>query len=73
MGKRAIEELVEDFFGVSIALGSVSNLEHATSEAIARPVEQVASAMQREPIVHADETGWFERSRRAWLWVAVTS
>lgn len=73
MSKRAIEELVEDFFGVSIGLGSVSNLEHATSEAIARPVEQVASAMQREPIVHADETGWFERSRRAWLWVAVTS
>jgi len=73
MSKRAIEELVEDFFGVPIALGSVANLEQATSEALSAPVAEVAHAIRQEPVVHADETGWYERSKRAWLWVAVAA
>jgi transposase len=73
MSKRGIEELVEDFFGVPIALGSVANLEQATSEAVAAPVEELARAIREQPVVHADETGWFERSKRAWLWAAVSS
>jgi transposase len=72
MSKRDIERMVEDFFSVPISLGSLSMLEQATSEAIAAPVEQVAQAIQHEPVVHADETGWYERSKRAWLWAAVT-
>ena len=44
MSKRQIEELVEDFFGVPISLGSIANLEQATSEAVAVPVEEVARA-----------------------------
>lgn len=71
MSKRETERLVEDFFTIPIALGSISNLEQSTSEAIAAPVEQVAAAIAEVPIVHADETGWYERSRRAWLWGAV--
>jgi transposase len=73
MSKRGIEELVEDFFDVPLSLGSIANLEQATSEAIAAPVEQVARVIRQEPVVHADETGWYERSKRAWLWVAVTA
>ncbi|WP_159398094.1 hypothetical protein [Sorangium cellulosum] len=42
MSKRGIEELVEDFFDVPSSLGSISNLEQATSEAVAAPVEEVA-------------------------------
>ena len=73
MSKRGIEELVEDFFDVPIALGSVANLEQATSEAVAAPVAEVARVIREQPVVHADETGWFEGSKRAWLWAAVTA
>jgi transposase len=73
MSKRGIEELIEDFFDVPIALGSVANLEQATSDAVAAPVEEIARAIREQPVVHADETGWFERSKRAWLWAAVSS
>jgi transposase len=72
MSKRDIEVLVEDFFGVRVALGSVPKLEQLTSEAIKGPVEEVARAIQQEPIVYADETGWYEGSKRAWIWAAVT-
>jgi transposase len=73
MSKREIEDLVEDFFGAPIALGSISNLERETSEALEAPVQEVAEAIRKEPVVHADETGWYERSKRAWLWVAATA
>jgi len=73
MSKREIEQMVEDFFGVPISLGSVANLEQATSEAIAAAVAEVAKAIQKEPVVHSDETGWYERSQRAWLWGAIAS
>ena len=73
MSKREIEQMVEDFFGVPISLGSITNLEQATSEAIAAPVAEVAQAIQKQPVVHSDETGWYERSKRAWLWGAIAS
>lgn len=73
MSKRAIEGLVEDFFEVPIALGSIANLEQATSEAVAEPVDEVARAIRQQPVVHSDETGWFEQSKRAWLWAAICS
>src|SRR6202012_2872351 len=73
MSKREIEALVEDFFGVPIALGSISNLEQETSAALEAPVQEVAHAIHNEPVVHADETGWYEGSKRAWLWAAVTA
>jgi transposase len=73
MSKRQIEELIETFFGVAISLGSIANLEQATSEAVAAPVDEVARTIREQPVVHADETSWFERSKRAWLWVAVTA
>jgi transposase len=71
MSKREIEQMVEDFFGVPIALGSIANLEQATSAAVAVPVAEVAQAIQQQPVVHADETGWYEHSKRAWLWGAI--
>jgi transposase len=71
LSKRQTERLVEDVFGVPIALGSIANLEQATSDALAAPYEEVAQALRKEPIVHADETGWYEHSRRAWLWGAI--
>ena len=71
LSKRMIEELVSDFFDVDISLGSISNLEQETSEAIAEPVKEAAAHVQQQPVVHADETGWTEAKKKAWLWVAI--
>ncbi len=29
--------------------------------------------MKKAPVVHADETGWYQRGKRAWLWVVATT
>lgn len=73
MSKRDVEDMIDDFFGIRVSLGSVSNLEQAASEAIAAPVEEVGEAIRTEPVVYADETGWYETNKRAWLWAAVTA
>src|SRR5207237_2070124 len=53
LSKRSIVELAHDFFGVTMSLGSVSNLEQATSEALVAPVAEAAAYVRAQPVVHA--------------------
>jgi transposase len=72
LSKRNIQQLLADCFGVELALGSISALESATSEALQEPVAEARRFVQQQPVAHVDETGWRESNHRAWLWVAVT-
>lgn len=73
LSKRNTEALARDFFGVRISLGSISNLEHATSEALEQPFEEAHLQVKRSRRAHADETSWREGTKRGWLWTAVTA
>lgn len=78
MPKRTVKELLADFFGIEVGLGSVSKMEQFVSRAVAAPVEEARQAVRGQDVVHQDETGWFEapvegRKTRAWLWVAVSA
>ena len=72
ISKRNIEELMADFFGVRLALGSISNVERATSEALAEPVAEARAMVTKSSVVNIDETGWREANGKAWLWVVVS-
>lgn len=72
MSKRIIVAMFNDFFGIDLSLGTICNLEHATSEALAQPFAEVAAYIQNEPNVSADETSWREAKQKAWLWIAVS-
>jgi hypothetical protein len=72
LSKRNIQQLLADCFGVELALGSLSALEYATSEALQEPVVEARRFVQQQPVAHVDETGWREANHRAWLWTAVT-
>lgn len=73
LSKRLVQELLEDVLGVELGLGSVSNLEQTVSRALAAPVEQARAYVRQQPAVHQDETGWWQKHARAWLWVASTA
>ena len=60
LSKRTTQELLEDLFGVSMGLGTVANLEHATVQAVAEPVAEARAYVQAQPAAHLDETGWRE-------------
>jgi transposase len=72
LSKRAIEGLLLDMFGVQMGLGSITTCERAVSEAVAAPVEEARQYVRSSAAANADETGWKEKSKRAWLWVAAT-
>jgi transposase len=73
LSKRLVQELLEDVLGVELGLGSVSNLEQTVSRALEAPVQEARAYVQTQPAVHQDETGWWQKHARAWLWVASTA
>jgi transposase len=78
MSKRMVRELLADFLGVELSLGSVSNLEQEISASLAVPDREARAAVRKAEVANLDETGWFQgaadgRARRAWLWVGVTA
>ena len=73
LSKRMIQEMLSDFFDADLGLGSVSNIEQDASAALAEPVARAAAHVQEQPVKHADETGWTEAKKKAWLWGVVTS
>ena len=73
LSKRTTQQLLDDFFGVPMSLGTIRTLEAATAQAVAAPVEETRTYVQQQACVSVDETGWHQGNQRAWLWVAVTT
>jgi transposase len=73
LSKRTTQNVMEDLFGVLMGLGTVANLEQATTQAVAVPVAEARAYVQAQSAAYADETGWREGRQRAWLWTVVTT
>lgn len=72
LSKRTAQEVLRDLFGVRMSLGALSGAEHTVSKALAAVVEAAHDWAQEQRTAHADETGWREGRRLAWLWVMAT-
>ena len=70
--RRAVEEVVDTLFGVSLALGTVSRLERQVGDSLAAAHAEVAEVVRRAEVKHVDETGWKKAGRPSQLWAAVT-
>jgi transposase len=73
LSKRTTQQMMDDVFGVPVSVGTISQLEQATTAAVAAPVEDAQTAVQGQKVAHLDETRWRQGGKLAWLWVAVTS
>ncbi len=71
--KRLVQEFASSVLGVEVALGSISKLERSMSAALQAPVEEARAYVREALSVNADETGWREKLKKAWLWVAATT
>jgi transposase len=69
VSKREIGDILEQVFGLPLALGSVSNLEQELSKALAITHAEALEAVRRAAVKNVDETGWKMRGRKAWAWV----
>jgi len=73
LSKRTTQQVMDEVFGVPMSVGTISQLERATTAAVAAPVEEAHSSVHEQEVAHLDETSWRQGDKRAWLWVAVTS
>jgi len=65
LSKRTTQAVIEDLFGLPMSLGTMTNLEHATTQALAAPVAEAQTYVRTQPVAHLDETGWREGGTRA--------
>ena len=63
------QQLMDDVFGVPMSVGTISQLEQATTAAGAAPVEEARTYVHEQAVAHLDETSWRQGGTRAWLWV----
>jgi hypothetical protein len=79
--ERQVQQALEDFYQVEVALGTINTLRQEVSAAVAEPVAEATVFAQAQEVANADETGWVQGNsdganperRKAWLWVLVTS
>jgi transposase len=71
--QREVHEVLAAVCHTEVSVGSIATLEQAVSMALAVPVAEAASYVQRQPVRNADETGWREQGKRVWLWISTAS
>ena len=72
VSQRDVEEVMQTMFHTDISLGSIPAQEEQVSAALAEPVQAVQTYVQQQPVQNVDETGWREKTKRAWLWINTT-
>jgi transposase len=70
--KRTTQQMMDEVFGVPMSVGTVSQLEQATTAVLAAPIEAARTYVHEQKVAHLDETSWRQGDKGAWLWVAVT-
>src|SRR5262245_19639757 len=73
LSKRTTQQAMDEVFRVPMSVGTISQLEQATTAAVAAPIEEARTYVHAHAVAHLDETSWRQGGKRAWLWVAVTS
>ena len=77
---QQVKTCLAALFEIEISTGSINRLRREVSEALAQPVAEAQAYVQREAVVHSDETsfrqgnsdGQNEAKKQGWLWVLVT-
>jgi len=71
LSKRQVESLCADLLGVPLSAGQVCAVEAEVVAATAPVVTELRAYVQ-EQSANVDETGWWQKEHRGWLWSVVT-
>jgi transposase len=72
LSRREAVACLAELGDVALSVGALGQLEQATSAALEPVVDEVAAAVRQAAVANLDETGWWQRAKRAWLWTVVT-
>src|SRR5262249_8929061 len=71
MSKRMVQTFCADVLGVPVCAGQVCASEAETAAATDPVVGELREYVRGQP-ANVDETGWWQKRRRGWLWAVVT-
>jgi transposase len=71
LSKRQVESLCADLLGVPLSAGQVCAVEVEVVAATASVVTELRAYVQKQS-ANVDETGWWQKEQRGWLWSVVT-
>jgi transposase len=71
MSKRMVQAFCSDVLGVPICAGQVCACEAETAAAVEPVVQELREYVRGQP-ANVDETGWWQKRQRGWLWAVVT-
>jgi len=66
--KRKVVSLV-GYLNITISVGSVCNIHHLAGAILAKPYELIRQKTLEQAALHADETSWYKKGKRHWLWI----
>lgn len=74
ISKQNIVNMYQDVFSFTISTGMVCKAEKTVSKALENPVEEAKQFIQsaENVSVNADETGFKEKGKKMWAWIAIT-
>jgi len=70
--QREVQDSLATLGQTAVSGGSVGALGQAGSAALAAPVAEAATDVQRQPVRKAEETSWREKPKRVWVGIRVT-
>lgn len=72
LSEREVVEFMGDVCGIALCTQSVLRSCDRVSLALAPIDATIHAAVQAQPVVNVDETGWPDGRRRGWLWTATS-
>lgn len=70
LGRSA--QLIEDITGHNLSAATLVNINENCSSQLNGFIEALKDNLQKAPVIHSDETGFYYQSKRNWLHVAAT-
>ena len=71
VAKREAIQLIKDLYGIDISVGSVPNVEERVSTALDPIYDRIHKFIMGHTFcTHFDETGWRDRGKRHFVWLA---
>jgi hypothetical protein len=72
LSRVKIREFLAYWLSTELSVGTIDRCIREAGVACFPVVEELIEEMQKEGIVHLDETPWYEKGSLKWLWVAIS-
>ena len=73
MSRNKIRDYLLNWLSTELSVGTIDKCIREAGVSCFPVVEELIQEMQKEKIVHLDETPWYEKGCFKWLWVAISS